>query len=139
MRTAVALLLAVGLSVAAPVPKSLKKHDDARLLNGRWVRVSLDVGEGASPDPSRWVVVRDGKMLSGGTDIQDIGENAFTLDPSQSPKTLDVNWANKSVTTRYIYELDGDTLRWCHAEEERPAEFKGGDGRFCVVWKRVKE
>jgi uncharacterized protein (TIGR03067 family) len=142
MRPALVLLLAAGLAAAAPVPKGVKKKSDAELLEGRWVRVSLDVGSGPKPDTSRWMVVEGGTISAGDTDGKDPIEATFTLDPTRSPKQIDVKWKHFNRPQSYIYELDGDTLTWCHAQDSqpRPTEFKGStDGRVCVVYKRVKE
>lgn len=138
MRTAVAFLFAVGLAVAAPVPKSLKQTD-AQSLDGRWECVSVDGGSGPGPD-KRFLLVKDGKMdMSEHPPVTP--EGSFTLDTTKEPRQLDVTWKGWTQAQRYIYKLDGDTLTLCHAQDNqpRPAEFKGGGGAFCFVFKRVKE
>jgi len=142
MRSAIVLLFAVSLSVAAPVPKALKAKTDAELLEGRWVRESIDDGSGPKPDASRWVEVKDGQMTAGDSAGQEqVIRATFTLDATQSPKQINVSWSHFGTTMSYIYKLDGDTLTWCHAQDNqpRPTDFKGGGGRYCIVYKRVKE
>ncbi len=70
----------------------------------------------------------------------------FTLDPSKKPKTIDYQitaGANSGKTQLGIYELDGDTVKFCFSTpgQERPAGFatKAGDGCTSSVWKRVKK
>jgi uncharacterized protein (TIGR03067 family) len=66
------------------------------------------------------------------------------LDPSKSPKTLDVTvaeGANKGTVILGIYEISGDTLKVCFDPEgrKRPTQFKSASGsETLVVHKRVK-
>lgn len=141
MRTAVVFLFAAGLSAAAPVPKAVKKTDDAKLLQGQWASVTLDSGSGHKPDTSFWLIVEDDKMWMGvGTPTKRSTEYTFTLDPSQSPKHLNLT-SNGGEPQNWIYEIDGDTLTWCHpsGKGERPTGMKSAKPYFCTVWKRVKE
>ena len=67
------------------------------------------------------------------------------LDPSKSPKTLDVTVVegpNKGAVVLGIYEISGDTLKVCFDPEgkKRPTEFKSESGsQTLVVHKRVKK
>jgi uncharacterized protein (TIGR03067 family) len=68
------------------------------------------------------------------------------LDPSKSPKTVDVTVAeglNKGAVMLGIYEISGDTLKVCFDPEgkKRPTEFKSASGSqtFVNVHKRVKK
>jgi len=67
------------------------------------------------------------------------------LDPSRSPKTLDVTVTeglNKGAVMLGIYEISGDTLNVCFDPEgkKRPTEFKSASGsQTLVVHKRVKK
>ncbi len=143
VRTAVVLLLVTSAAAAAPVPKSLKKKSDAELLEGRWVGVTLDGGQGPKADAMWWKVIQDGKMSSGNGTPERPPDTLFTLDESQSPKHMDVTWKTVKEPLPYIYKLEGDTLTVCHAQpgRPRPTEFKGGGpgGQYCLVFKRVKE
>lgn len=74
-----------------------------------------------------------------GMNIRDV---AFTLDPTAKPKTIDTR-DKDNKTEKGIYELDGDTLRVCLAEEgkDRPTEFSAKEGTRCslMVFKREKK
>jgi uncharacterized protein (TIGR03067 family) len=65
------------------------------------------------------------------------------LDPSRTPKTLDVTVAegpHKGVVMLGIYEIRGDTLKVCFDPEgkQRPTQFKGVSGsQTFVVHQRV--
>jgi uncharacterized protein (TIGR03067 family) len=68
------------------------------------------------------------------------------IDPSKSPKTIDVTMAEgpqKGAVMLGIYEFDGDTMKACFdpTGKNRPTEFKSpaGSQNFVNVHKRVKE
>ena len=68
------------------------------------------------------------------------------LDPSKSPKTLDVTVAegpNKGAVMLGIYEIGGETLKVCFDPhgKKRPTEFRSPPGSeyFVNVHKRVKK
>lgn len=142
MRTAVLFAFAVTLSaVAAPVPKAVKKQDAAKSLQGQWASVTLDSSSGHKPDTSFWLIVEDDKMWMGiGTPTKRSTEYTFALDPSQSPKHLNLT-SKGGEPQNWIYEIDGDTLTWCHplGKGERPTGMKSAKPYFCTVWKPVKE
>jgi uncharacterized protein (TIGR03067 family) len=140
MRTALLCLFAVGLAVAAPVPKGLKKKSDAELLEGWWQAVTLDDGSGPAANQER-DLIRGGAMFVAATLRNDEPGDPIRLDPTQSPKHFDLELASGKVLPG-IYRLDGDTLTWCHSQpgQPRPTEFKGSGGDvFCTVYKRAKE
>lgn len=73
-------------------------------------------------------------------------QGKFTVDPSKSPKTIDVTITegdNKDKTMKGIYEIDGDNYKVCYAPfgKDRPKEFssKGEEGLVLSVWKRDKK
>jgi uncharacterized protein (TIGR03067 family) len=70
----------------------------------------------------------------------------FTLDPSTKPRSIDyqvTGGPNAGKTQLGIYELDGDTVKFCFSTpgNDRPTDFttKAGDGRTSSVWKRDKK
>ena len=70
----------------------------------------------------------------------------FSIDPSQKPKAMDYNMTEgptKGKTHLGIYELQGDTVRFCFAApgHDRPTDFtaKRGGQRTLSVWKREKK
>jgi uncharacterized protein (TIGR03067 family) len=72
-----------------------------------------------------------------------IAEATVTLDPTKSPKTIDVTFTageNKGKTLLGIYEIEGDTFRECVARpgDRRPAAFSAKAGSRCtlIVFKR---
>jgi uncharacterized protein (TIGR03067 family) len=68
------------------------------------------------------------------------------LDPSKSPKTIDVTMTegpSKGMVMLGIYEIDQDTLKVCFDPQgkKRPTEFKSAPGseNFVNIHKRVKK
>ena len=79
-------------------------------------------------------------------DGQTVLKAKFTLDPTKKVKTIDytiAEGANEGKTQLGIYELDGDTLKFCYAQpgKDRPTEFKTAaeSGRTISVWKKDKK
>ena len=140
MRTAVALLFAVTLSIAAPVPKALKKPTDAELLEGWWEYVTMDDGRGPTEHKDK-DLIRNGLLYHSGTLRNEEPGQPIRLDPTQTPKHLDVEVPLDRVLLG-IYQINGDTLTYCFAQpgQPRPTEFKGSGGTmYCCVLKRAKK
>ncbi len=140
MRTLMLFVISTAALVAAPVPKAVKKADDATLMQGRWEAVTLDSGGGPKPD-KRFLLVGDWTMSMTNDAPSNAAEGPLKLDPDQSPKQFDVTWKQWTTPQKYIYQLDGDTLTICHGQDSqpRPSELKGGNGAHCFVFKRMSD
>lgn len=151
-RTLVTLFCAVGLVVAggtatradgkADLEKEFKKFD------GVWTFESVEAGGKKAPaDQLKGVTITfagEKYTVKRGDEVIQVGTQK--LDPSKSPKTIDVKiieGLNKGAGMPGIYEIDGDTLRVCFDEagKQRPTEFKSAAGSetFVNVHKRVKK
>ena len=126
----------------ADVEKELKK------LEGTWTFESVEVGGKEEPvaDFKGMTVTFEGDKFTvkKGDEVIQVGTEK--LDPSKSPKTVDVTVAeglNKGAVMLGIYEISGDTLKVCFDPEgkKRPTEFKSASGSqtFVNVHKRVKK
>jgi uncharacterized protein (TIGR03067 family) len=82
-------------------------------------------------------------------DQKKVFKGTVKIDPASKPKRIDltIEEADKFVgdTARGIYELDGDTLKWCSSapgKEERPTEFPTMQGEAAgglyLVFQRSK-
>jgi uncharacterized protein (TIGR03067 family) len=139
------VVLFAPLAVGAPVPKAIgkRKKPDLEQLEGRWVVETIDSGQGQQPPKDDWATfyweVKDGRLFTGTATGPGYRGAGITLDPTQSPKHMDVT--SDGTTVPYIYEIDGDTLKTIHSSsgQPRPAGFTGGNGRYSFVWKRAKE
>jgi uncharacterized protein (TIGR03067 family) len=138
-----ALIVATGALLAADKPS-----DDAKKvlkdLQGTWKVGEAKIG-GVSPDEKLLekmvVVIRDNRVLfkDGLTD----SDAEVKLDPSKKPAWIDMTPAREKITIKGIYELDGDALKLCWAQEgkERPTTFESKEGTptALFVLKREKK
>ena len=153
MRSAlVTLFCALGLVVSggtgtraddkADVEKELKK------FQGAWTFESSETGGKKLPiDDLKGLILTfegDKHTVKKGDEVIQVGTQK--LDPSKSPKTIDVTMAegpNKGMVMLGIYEIDADTLKVCFDAQgkKRPTEFKSAPGseNFVNVHKRVKK
>jgi hypothetical protein len=139
-------LLAGGLSVAAPVPKALKKTES---LDGRWVTTERMVGRtDMTNTPWGWEIegeklttfdVANGNLTPSGT----TGITLFAPDPKK-PNELD--FLHVSGTSKYLWRglmtWDGGGFVICFGDEgkERPTEVKNSPAVYSYYrFKRVSE
>ena len=146
MRTLMATGCLVLLLGAAEPADDVKK--ELAKLEGNWSMVSGEREGQKLPDD----LVKDAKRVSKGNETTvSIGGQVFikatyTIDPGKKPKRIDytvTEGANKGKKLLGIYELDGDTVKFCFAgpDQERPKEFKteADDTRTMSVWKKEKK
>jgi len=133
-------VLAAGLAVGSPqdaIPKEMAR------LEGEWSMVSGEAD--GQPLPADMVKTAKRVAKDGETTVTIGGQlfmkAKFTVDPAKKPKSIDYTMTDgltKGKTQLGIYELDGDTVKFCFASPgmDRPTDFKGGAGRSVSVWKR---
>jgi uncharacterized protein (TIGR03067 family) len=139
----IANLVLVGVGDAQDASK--KEMSD---LEGEWSMVSGAANGQAMPKE----FVKTGRRVAkdGETTITMGGrpyfKAKFSIDPTQKPKAMDYNMTEgptKGKTHLGIYELEGDTVRFCFAApgRDRPTDFtaKRGSQRTLSVWKRDKK
>ena len=145
MRSAM-VIVAASLLLGADAPEAVKK--EMAQLEGNWSMVSGERDGQALPDD----LVKQAKrtMKDGETEVS-IGGQVFlkakiAIDPTKKPKTIDYTVTegdNKGQKMLGIYELDGDTAKFCIAGpgKDRPTDFttKEGSERTLTVWKRDKK
>jgi len=120
---------------------------DLAQLQGEWSMVSAGGGGQTMPSAS----IKNSKRVCKGDETtvivggQLLMKAKFILDPSTKPKSIDyqvTGGANTGKTQLGIYELEGDTVKFCFAApgKARPEDFSTspGDGRTSSVWNREK-
>ena len=143
------LALLVTVSIAA---RSLACADDNEAakkdisqLQGEWTMVSGSADGQPMPEGMR----KQMKRICKGDELTVMmGDRTYfkakiTLDPSKKPKTIDyqmLEGPSKGKQQLGIYELDGDSFKSCFGKpgDERPTDFKAGDGLTLSEWKRAK-
>src|ERR1700722_12242868 len=118
----------------AVVDKELKK------FQGTWTFESVEAGGKEEPaaDFKGMTVTFEGDKFTVKKGDEVIQAATQKLDPSQSPKPIDVAVAeglNKGAVMLGIYEISGDTLKVCFDSEgkKRPTEFKSASGSQVLV------
>lgn len=153
MKIALLVILVIALSmVTDDADKCAPAKDDLARLSGTWLTVSLVIDgktvlDEKSPPKSgpatklvyegtKWMIKVGDKTVAGGV---------FQIDSAKSPKEIDIfdETGVKNETTKLgIYELNGDTYKYCLAPagKPRPTEFtsKPGSGHSLGVSKRQK-
>ena len=140
-------VIAVLFLVSADDAKDAIKKEMAQ-LEGEWSMVSAEANGLSLPKET----VESGKRVAkdGETTITIGGQvyfkAKFTIDPTKKPKAIDYKMTEgptKGKTHLGIYELDGDTVKFCFAapDKDRPTDFtaKEGSQRTLSVWKRDKK
>jgi uncharacterized protein (TIGR03067 family) len=137
------LVIAAYLSAGAGAPPDAAQVEMTR-LEGEWSMVSGEAD--GQPLPAELVQAARRVAKDGETTVTIGGRlfmrARFTVDPAKAPKAIDYTMTDgptKGKTQLGIYELDGDTVKFCFAAPgaDRPADFKGGSGRALSVWKRT--
>jgi uncharacterized protein (TIGR03067 family) len=119
---------------------------DIKDLEGTWLPLSGEIAGKKYPDEvlkTIKLVLKDDKYTVTVGDL--IDEGTCKIDPSKSPKALDIKGTkgpNEGKTILAIYDLKKDTLRVCYdlSGKERPAEFatKADTSLFLLTYKRAK-
>lgn len=143
-----AILLAPALTLAAPVPKSLRKADP---LDGRWDVVSMTVrgADATAMNPDVWVI-RGGKVTRfskgrDGTLYPLAPQFAYALERGQEAGHVDyVFGVGSAEAMRFagLFTLDGDTLTLAHGinvDSPRPSDLKPGRGVTVFQFKRMPD
>jgi uncharacterized protein (TIGR03067 family) len=128
------LCFGVGWLIAADDANDEAIKKDRAALKGEWKVVSYEL-DGKKPVSDEQLDKVKVTIIEGNT----------TIDPTKNPKTIDTTFTEgdlKGETALGIYELKGDTYKYCRAApgKERPTEFssKEGSGHTLVVYKRAK-
>jgi uncharacterized protein (TIGR03067 family) len=147
MRLAAALLVLFALPVFADSRQRPNESDTGKLA-GTWEGYVVD-GRGENPNrgPVHLRLVISGNRmsaydLSGPDTNKPLGSGIYRVGARSPLPELDATGivlpGKRERTFIGVYELDGDTLRWCvdNRGKERPSEFRTAAGKYLLVLKR---
>jgi uncharacterized protein (TIGR03067 family) len=139
--------LLVAFLTAFATMQTVAAQTDRDKLVGTWLGYAV-AGKGETPDqgPVKLELVITKELIKArqfkGKDVLDLGEGTFLLDLGKAPNIMDatkkLDNPNRKETWVGIYNLDGDTLKWCVGRKVRPTEFATGQGAFLIILKRQK-
>ncbi len=146
MRPVVATLIVLALGLVSAAQDSAKANKDLDRLQGTWKRAS---GEMNGKKVSAEELQKTTLTIKGDQYVLKMGDQTrkghIKLDPTKKPKQIDIisgAGPNRGKTLQGIYELEGDTFRYCVAQpgKSRPTEFSSrpGSGQGLYVNKREK-
>lgn len=105
---------------------------DYKNIQGQWKIVSSEWDGEPNEQAVGNLFTFDGRNLQAW--VRDIGTITlnYELDPTKQPKHLTARRGSGPKESIYtaIYELDGDTLKLCFRERDRPTSFKTTVGSF---------
>lgn len=142
------LILTAGLLLVTPEPG----RDDLQKLQGAWLTVSL-VSEGKTvvdekhpPKPGPVLkLIYEGNHWIVKVGDKTVGTGMVKIDSTKTPKEIDILDESGMMNDKAklaIYELEGDTYKYCigPAGKPRPTEFsaKEGSGNALIVSRREK-
>jgi uncharacterized protein (TIGR03067 family) len=123
--------------------------DEMEKMKGDWTLVSVETGgkkvtaENFKEFSRKVAGSSYSVVIENEEGVQNIGVKILKLDPSKSPKAIDVEMTTgpaKGKMFRGIYKFEDDTQVICLAssDKNRPATFDSKEGTV-TIWKRVKE
>ncbi len=144
-----ALLFALVVSQSLAQEKKANVDDakERSKLVGVWKGYAVE-GKGENPNRGPLhlqitITATAIKAVNLGDGNKDMGEGSFSLDFAGPLKGLDamgiVLPRKKTQNYRGIYDIEGDTLRWCvdNTNKGRPEQFRTGGGNYLMVLKRA--
>jgi uncharacterized protein (TIGR03067 family) len=132
-----ALVLALPLVLAAPVPKDFKKAaTDLAVLQGEWEEVERNNYGSKSPQRGTRYLIEGNKLqiLNGKGEPRVV---TLTLDEKAKTYTWDAAWGQWHGR----YKLDGDTFTRASAKKDKPLPDAVAPGKAAefTIYKRVKK
>jgi uncharacterized protein (TIGR03067 family) len=134
----IAAALCAGASIGDEPNKATK--EELKLLEGGWRVVAAEMDGKATESKAVVTFAGERCTISVPRSGAPIIETTMKIDPTQTPKWMDVTNDLKK-TQKGIYELKGDTLKAVFQIDEkgdRPTEFKTKKGEVMYTYERVK-
>jgi uncharacterized protein (TIGR03067 family) len=133
------------IAAIAAAATAAEQPDDQRLLTGTWKPTEASLGDNKIDmmvlEMATVVYEGDKYTITIGDKVE---RGSFTLDPTKSPKTMDIfptEGDNNGKTLLAVYLLDGDKLTICYSltPTVRPDDFQPSSNTLLLVkFQRVK-
>ena len=125
-------------------------QSDKDKLQGSWQMVSAERRGSPLPDFEQQKIIIDGDRITFKQADRVMFNGLFRLDPSTRPKTMlmrlteDAQGHSQGEISPGIYEVEGDTFKWCNAapgEPNGPTEFSTNREKnfMLLILKREKQ
>jgi len=132
----VAALLLSGMGLMA-----IASDKDNKAIQGTWE---------ASKDDKKIQLTFEGNKFTfriadasiTGTVTTDSKKKPYAIDMTVTDTSDEGHMKYKGKTSKGIFEVDGDKLKWCASEpgaDERPTEFAEAKGKKCITFERAKK
>lgn len=135
------LAFALSVTVAGQEPEKAVAEELKR-LDGEWQIVAAEAEGAAMEHNSDRVVFSGGKCTVTVPGAKVVLENTISIDPSKSPKRIELTNTKTKEVWSGIYEIKGETLRclWVGKDAKLLTEFKTRAGQPGVLftYKRAK-
>jgi uncharacterized protein (TIGR03067 family) len=121
-------------------PKDQQMRKELAGLQGDWIAVQADFRGIPVPENT----LKNDKItlkFKDNTFERRDDRGRFFIDPTTTPKTIDIYLDNGGPTLRGIYSMEGNTLTLSHSLAsvlERPRELRGGPNSLFFVYKRER-
>ena len=143
-RLLVLVPLCLAIVLAAETARSGDKKEQEK-FEGTWSVVKITGGKSKNKDEEARITFK-GDNVSFKTGDK-TNEATYSVDPTKKPKEINVHKEKdgKKVTFKGIYELDGDTLKISHFEDDkksmegRPKQMVANEETILLVLKREKK
>jgi uncharacterized protein (TIGR03067 family) len=136
-------MLVCGIAAGDDDSKKAKAVEgELKRLDGEWRIIAAELG-GERLKSNDLVVFSGQKCTITNTETKIVFDNTITIDPTKSPKQIEVTNTKTKATWVGIYELDGDKLKAVFQgdkDAKRPTEFKTNPGsqEIMYTYERVK-
>ncbi len=140
-------LFCIVLAGSCGLPVQAQEGDakERERLVGTWTGYAVE-GRGENPDrgPVKLELVITKELIKAkqfkGKDAFDLGSGTFAIRKENSMNLLDgdkkLDNPNRKEIWLGIYQLEGDTFKWCVGKKARPSEFETTKGAFLLILKR---
>jgi uncharacterized protein (TIGR03067 family) len=145
-RILVLVPLCLAIVLTAETARSGDKKEQEK-FEGTWSLVKVEGGKPSKDKEPDAKITFKGDKVTSKNKFDKTDAATYSVDPTKKPKEINVHKEKdgKKVTFKGIYELDGDTLKISHFEDDkksmegRPKQMVANEETILLVLKREKK